>query len=300
MNLLDEIRADLVNESASLSNTLRKAKILASQIDLPEFKEWLEYELSGYSDDAKVPEYRSFRPTNLGMFSGPFGSGIRNMVLPTYNLPIGVKKFAETLTLYDGVGALEGMLLQSSGALQVRWPQEAVIGARDSLKMTGNMVLVDAHQSLPRYVITGILDNVKSKLLDFILGMRESNITMEDLDNRNVEPKVVRNLFNNYIYGGQTNIASGETVHQEVNVIIKGDVDSLIGGLGELGIDDNDLIDLKDAVMAEPEMRNGEFGPRVRGWLAGIIKKGSADLWKSGTDTGLRMLMEALKNYYGN
>lgn len=30
MNLLDEIRADLVNESASLANTLRKAKILAS------------------------------------------------------------------------------------------------------------------------------------------------------------------------------------------------------------------------------------------------------------------------------
>ena len=300
MNLLDEIRADLVNESASLSNTLRKAKILASQIDLPEFKEWLEYELSGYSDNAKVPEYRSFRPTNLGMFSGSFGSGIRNVVLPTYNLPTLVKEFAETLTLYDGVGALEGMLSQSSDPLQVRWPQEAVIRARDTLEMTGGMVLVDAHQSLPRYVITGILDNVKSKLLDFILGMRESNITMEDLDNRNVEPKVVRNLFNNYIYGGQNTIASGETVHQEVNVIIKGDVDSLIGHLGKLGIDDNDLIELKDAVIAEPAMRNSEFGPRVRGWLAGVIKKGSADIWKRGTDTALGMLMEALKNYYGN
>ena len=71
MNLLDDIRADLVNESASLSNTLRKAKILASQINLPEFKEWLDFELSGYSVEGykDVPPYRSFRPVNLGMFS---------------------------------------------------------------------------------------------------------------------------------------------------------------------------------------------------------------------------------------
>ena len=32
MNLLDDIRSDLVNESANLATTLRKAKILASSI----------------------------------------------------------------------------------------------------------------------------------------------------------------------------------------------------------------------------------------------------------------------------
>ena len=39
MSLLDEIRTDLVNESANLPNTLRKAKILASEIGLPECRE---------------------------------------------------------------------------------------------------------------------------------------------------------------------------------------------------------------------------------------------------------------------
>ena len=34
MSLLDEIQSDLVNESADLSNILRKAKILASALGL--------------------------------------------------------------------------------------------------------------------------------------------------------------------------------------------------------------------------------------------------------------------------
>ena len=72
MSLLDEIRSDLVNESTDLSNTLRKAKILASAIGLPEFREWVASELSGYTNRDKVPSYRQFRPTNLGTFAGPF------------------------------------------------------------------------------------------------------------------------------------------------------------------------------------------------------------------------------------
>lgn len=66
MSLLNEIRSDLVNESASLSNTLRKAKILASEIGLPEFREWVEFELNGYTDWESVPEYRRVRPTKNG------------------------------------------------------------------------------------------------------------------------------------------------------------------------------------------------------------------------------------------
>ena len=107
MNLLDEIRSDLVNESASLANTLRKAKILASEIGLSEFREWVEFELNGYTDWESVPEYRHVRPANLCTLSGPFRSMDKNVVLPTSHLPEGVKDFAENLTFFEGVGELE-------------------------------------------------------------------------------------------------------------------------------------------------------------------------------------------------
>ena len=225
MTLLDEIRSDLVNESANLSSTLRKAKILARAIGLPEFMEWVDFELSGYPDRDIVPSYRRFRPTNLGTFAGPFQSGVNNMVLPTYNLPDTVKEFAENLFFFDGVGALEA---QASDSHQWKWPQEMVMLARNSIQMSGGMVLVDAHQPIPAHVISGVLDQVKNRLLDFVLGLQESNVTSEDLDNRTVETQVVRNLFHINIYGDRNIVASGEQVNQRVNTVQEGNIDSLV------------------------------------------------------------------------
>ena len=260
MSLLDEIRSDLVNESTDLSNTLRKAKILASAIGLPEFREWVDSELSGYTNRDKVPSYRQFRPTNLGTFAGPFQSGVKNVVLPTFNLPEGIKDFAENMVFFDGVGALEA---QSTESGQIKWPQEMVFLARAAVPMTGGMVLADAHQPVPAYLISGILDQVKNKLLDFVLSLQESNITAEDLDNRAVAPEVARNLFYVNVYGDRNIVASGEQVTQQANPVERGDIDSLIKFLRELNLGDDDLREIENAVSSEPDAPGGSFGPKV-------------------------------------
>ena len=296
MSLLDDIRSDLVSESASLSNTLRKAKILASAIGLPEFREWIDFELSGYEDRDKVPSYRRFRPTNLGTFSGPLRSGVENMVLPTYNLPDSIREFAENLIFFDGVGALEA---QASSSHQWKWPQEMVMLARESLQLTGGMLLVDAHKPIPAHVISGVLDQVKNRLLDFVLGLQESNVTSEDLDNRTVETEVARNLFHINIYGDRNIVASGEQVNQRVKTVQEGDIDSLLSVLREFDIDDDDLSELKNAVSAEPNASGGSYGPRVRAWLGGMVSKAATSAWNVGLETGSKVLTDALNGYYG-
>ena len=296
MSLLDQICSDLVNESASLSNTLRKAKILASAIGLPEFRDWVDSELGGYPDKEKVPSYRRFRPTNLGTFSGPFQSGVKNMVLPTYNLPDVVKDFAENQIFSHGVGELEA---QAADSHQWKWPQEMVMLARDAIPMQGGMVLIDAYQPIPAHIISGILDQVKTKLLDFVLGLQERNITSEDLDNRTVEPGAVRNLFNITIYGDRNIVASGEYVNQQVNPVEKGDIDSLLSCLRQLEVDNDDLTDLEAAVSAEPDAPGGQYGPRVRAWLGGMIFKAASRTWKIGVETASKVLTDALNGYYG-
>ena len=296
MSLLDEIRSDLVNESASLSNTLRKAKILASAIGLREFREWVDSELSGYSDREDVPSYRRFKPTNLGTFSGPFQSGVKNMVLPTYNLPPEVKDFAENLCFFDGVGALEA---QASDDHQWKWSQEMVLLAREFLQMSGGLVLVDAHQPIPAHTISGILDQVKNKLLDFVLGLQSSNVTSEDLENRTVETETVRNIFHVTIHGDRNIVASGEYVNQQVTSVQKGDIESLLGCLRELEVEDGDLKDLKSAVAAEPDATVGGYGPKVRAWLGGMVSKAATGNWKVGVEIASKTLTDALNGYYG-
>ena len=296
MSLLDEIRSDLVNESASLSNTLRKAKILASALGLPEFRDWVDFELGGYPDRDSVPSYRRFRATNLGTFSGPFQSGVKNVVLPTFNLPDTVKEFAENLIFFDGVGALEA---QASSSHQWKWPQEMVMLAQSSIQMTGGMVLVDAHQPIPSHVISGVLDQVKNRLLDFVLGLKESNVTAEDLDNRTVEPKIARNLFHINIVGDRNVVASGERVNQKVKIVEEGDIDSLLESLREFNVEDDDLSKLKDALLAEPSATGGSYGPKVQSWLGGMISKAATKTWNVGLESASKLLTDALNGYYG-
>ena len=301
MNLLDEISSDLVNESADLSNTLRKAKMLARAIGLPEFREWVNFELNGYSDKDAVPSYRQFRATNFGTFAGPFQTQIKNFVLPTFNLPPEVKQFAENLIFFEGIGELEALVAQGIKSHQIKWRQEMILLAQQSLKLENGMLLVDAHQPVPSHLILGILDQVKNKLLDFVLDLQESDVTSEDIINHTVEPEIARNVFNNInIYGDRNVVAGGAHVTQRVNTVESGALDSLLSFLREYNVHDDDISDLRDAISSEPTAHNGQYGPKVRAWLGGMISKAASNAWNVGLNTASRVLTEALRSYYGS
>ena len=299
MSLLDDISTDLVNESTSLSNTLRKAKILASTIGIQEFRDWVDSELTGYRDMSKLPDYRRFPGLNFGTYSGPYQSRADHVVLPIFNLPDVVKKFAENLFLPQGVRELEGMLTNSGEQYKLNWPQEYVILARDSLRMSNGMVLVAAHQPITPHLLSGILDNVKNKLLDFLLGLEENNFTLEDFKSGTITPETVRNLFFVNVYGNNNVVASGEHVYQQSTAIERGDIESLLSRFRELGIDEESLNELKDALSTEPTLSDGGYGPRVREWIGGLISKAAVATGKSGLGQTSEIIMDTLNKFYG-
>ena len=300
MTLLDDIRADLVNESTSLSNTLRKAKILASIMGIQEFQDWTNSELSGYQDRSTLPNYRQFPGLNLGTFSGPRQSRAKNVILPTYNLPDAVKTFAENLMLAHGVSELEAMLADNSGdQYKLSWPQEYVLLARESIRMSNGMVLIAAHQPITRPLLSGILDNVKNKLLDFILELQVNNITLESFEEGDVDTDNIRNIFYVNVYGNNNVVASGENVHQKAKVVNRGDIESLLSYFRELGANEEDLDELKDAIQSEPALSKGNYGPRVRQWIGGMVSKVASSTWKVGLNLTSKVLVDGLNSYYG-
>ena len=96
---------------------------------------------------------------------------MKGSVIPTVCLPDQLRNFAENLRIPQGIGELEGLLALDSDSLQRRWPQEFVMLARDTVQMTGGMHLIDAYQPVTTSVIRGVLDNVKTKLLDFVMDL---------------------------------------------------------------------------------------------------------------------------------
>ena len=297
MSLLNEIQVDLVNESAGLSNTLRKAKILSSTLGLPEFREWVDQELSGYGDN--VPGYRTFRPRSYGTFSGPFQSGAKNVILPTSGLPEFVRKFAEEFEFRNGVGALEAMTLQDSDSYERRWPQELVAIARETIGMTGDRVLVDVSQPIPTYIVSGVLDNIRNRLLDFILGLHENDIDLDSLNRSTQDMEAIRKTFNITIYGDHNIVASGQNINQEVHTVLRGDIDSLLAYFRSINIDSGDLATIKEATSVEQTPPQGKFGSKVSEWIGRMIGKAASGTWDVSLNTASRVLGDALSSYYG-
>ena len=290
MGLLDEIRDDLVNESVGLSNTLRKAKILASRLGVSEFRDWLHFELNGYPDEDKTPQYRRFRPVNMGTFHGPLQSQMKNVVLPTYNLPDWVRDFAENFVFLEGVGHLEGIVAADSDSFRRRWPQELLMVARKYINLSGEMVLVDAEQPLPIHVVSGIIDKIKNVLLDFILDLQENEVAPEEMESDTETRQVVRNLFEFNIYGGHNVVAGGENVHQTTTLVQKGNRKSLLNHLRKREISENDLGELKDAISSERRAPKGELGPKVGGWVGSMMSKAATGIWKVSVETASKFL----------
>lgn len=56
--LIGEIQNDASSDSVSVAQLLRRIKIAASKLKLAQLEEWVEHELSGYPESARLPNYR--------------------------------------------------------------------------------------------------------------------------------------------------------------------------------------------------------------------------------------------------
>ena len=76
----------------SLSELLRRVKLLASRTNSPELATWTNQELDGYPDWEALPDYRGPLDTMVkGDFSGPFGSHQSGIEIPMTSLPEGMR-----------------------------------------------------------------------------------------------------------------------------------------------------------------------------------------------------------------
>ena len=300
MNLLYEIRSDLTNETAGISNTLRKARVLAHELRSPELTEWVRFETAGYPNDDAVPSYRRFALPVFGTFHGEFQNKMTGVVLPTAQLPAPVSRALNALTIRDGVGAVEDMLASNNDLFQVPLPAEFTPMLRDHVRMTGGMVLHEAYRQVTRYILAGILDNVKGKLPEFVLDLQEKDVTSESINNDAGAPDLVRNSISINIYGNHNVVAAGEDVHQEFKPVHKGDVISLMEHLRNHNVAEEDLSELKEAVASEPNVTSGNFGPKVMAWIGKMTAKAVSGVWQAGIDAAPAVLMKALQAFYGS
>lgn len=302
MKLLDEIIETLSSQNGSLTDALLKTKVLLHKIGHQELVEWVNHELNGYPRDRTVPEYRVLPAQVL--------ANMANMVyqINSHPIPIGhlseeQRESLETSAMHQSLAVLEKLVEKDGGSLQATIPMEfnGILGEQ----LASGLKIQRAWCSIGQASVAQIFVQVRSRLLDFVLGLKDQigdNVPDQDIRQR-TDAFDASSLFNNAIFGDNTTIVVGSHNKQDVtNVIVKGDFDALADHLRENGVDDSSIAALDQAIKQDegaPDISEKKYGPSVKAWLQNMLSKAVDSSWQIELGVASSLLATALQKYYG-
>lgn len=253
MSLLREIQNDAVNTNVKVSDLLRKCKILAYRLGNEDFKIWIENELNGYLNvkEEELPTYRVLEKLNSkGHFAGPFNSGLRNADIPIFNLPKKLQHNLSIVTLNRPIAELED-LANSESELSQSW--NPLIVAKYGMQMYQGYNCIQAWKIISSSALVGIIDTIKTKILNFVLEIEMINEDAGDVEiNSNPIPQdKVSQVFNIHIAGDVQNLASGNhqsTINQNISNKIPQDFLELLTKIKSSNLDDQIVTELEKRI----------------------------------------------------
>ena len=297
LELLRQIQADAVSSATPVTELLRRCQVLAARLDLPELGEWVRYELNGYPVEAELPEYRVFSGIAKGHFLGPFGSGLRNAVLPAGNLPEKFRDWARSASLRQPIVALEEVAnAESKSNVTLPWPGDLIAHVQQDFY--DHMALGQAWLEVSRADFVSAVETVRNRVLTFAL---EAEPFVTDVAGKPTAHSAdgLSQVFHTHIYGTVGNIAQGSTGVSQVSVNPVGDLQALLDELQRAGVAEGDLEALKLAIHDDGPPQEDHFGEKVAAWLGRMFSKAMSGVWNVTKGTATTVLPKLIERYYG-
>ncbi|MCU1676314.1 MAG: hypothetical protein JWM93_1072, partial [Frankiales bacterium] len=181
MTKLAQIIDGATSDDVSISSLLRMVKVVAARLEADQLIAWVDHELGGYGKEDPLPAYRGPHPTEvMGVFVGPFNSTL-TLAVPRVQLPQRVQDAPEAFVVCfrQPVSELEP-LSKATDQLQSAWPAEWVSyinGAidRGEIELVRMHHLQRAYQTITPPEIRGVLDAVRTRVLDLALALEKLN-----------------------------------------------------------------------------------------------------------------------------
>ena len=299
-NLIDELSQS--QNDVDLISALWRTKDAANIHHSPGLDELINSELNGYTECQEIPWYRLFGAAdcdNYGEYSGP-GDATATRYISIDDLPEDVKEFAENLVLRDGVEVLRDL---GAEPYKKPWPIDLVMSVKDHPALKeDDLYLIGAYQSIREEAHQRILYQVKNRLIELLMEIKNNSPTEEESNEAQaIGGNVTINNYNTEVHADNANVnIDGEQhVDQQVITVQKGDLDSLLTYLRGVGIEDDDLQELRDAITSEPEaLPDGSYGAKVQGWLENMRDKVSKGLGNVGREFVTEVLPKALHSFF--
>ena len=114
-----KIIKDIANSSVDTITALKRAKVLVSDLNNAKISKWLDYEISGYPEDATIPSYRKVKGSLIGSyFKGSMASHMKwtNVSLPLGKMPDEAKEVLLSVEFQEGVESLKKLAEKTHAA----------------------------------------------------------------------------------------------------------------------------------------------------------------------------------------
>ena len=310
MTLLQDLVDGAAGDMVPVATLLRQLKIVAARTDAAPLADWIRDELEGYPSAEAVPPYRGPFPVHVvGDFLGMMGSHITNVPIPPTTVPeehrasqLFVVRFTDPVA--------ELAQLATRPTLEAAWPADAV-RAYNSMVAQGkiqrivreDMVLATAKYGVPTSIIVGVLDAVRTRVLDLALELEKVAPAAGQPDAPSETTPAAQQVIINHFTNLTGNVAiASDQVAQAVTVQLPapGDETALLRYLAAVGVDVEDLAALREALAQDRQDAGGDHPPapghRVTAWMG----RASTDLGTNAVGSAIGTgIVLAIKMFFG-
>ncbi len=303
MNLINDIQEAAVDSSVDLSTLLRKCKLLAARIRNDDLAGWVDHELNGYPSADNLPPYRVIKVQSFGNFYGPFGRAQLGVPIPSVSLPSEYREYATTEYLMEGASSLSASLESNSSNPNIQYTWSPDLIAYVGTNIYKGYTCLSAWKSFSRHNITGILDIVRNRILDFTISIEAE---IPDASNASslaaISPDRSQQIFKTVIMGSVGNLAYGSSDFSQATElhVSTGDFSGLRECLEKLRVSTEDIDELETILQEDgPPEQSGAFGYRTARWVGNMVSKALSGTWDIGTSVAADALKKAIFSYYG-
>ncbi|MGE7199473.1 hypothetical protein [Brevundimonas naejangsanensis] len=208
--LVEQLANDAAHGDVSVSQLLRRAKLIASRLEVASVEQWIEHELSGYPNELEIPRYRILPGIPQGHWAH---HGWRNLKLG----PDERMNAAYSLVFFNG------------SVTDVEAHVEGDEGVRLSLPEFLEVAVVQQHHGMDKAAVFvgrgklhDILGAVRNRIMDWALQLERAGVSGEgkgfDDDDRKVAKAVTYNFY------GDNARLNQDSTDSSTNVVVNGDI----------------------------------------------------------------------------
>ena len=285
-----ELQRDAMESSITVSDLLRKSLVVARKLEIADFEEWVSLEMNGYDASKLIPSYRSVR--GVVKAKSPVLGWIP-VIIPDERL----NEFYCKQKITQPASSLESLHASSDTVIMMNYPAEVEASL---MKATGSSFLPVLHVGKNQF--HAIVDAIRNTILDWALKLEKEGILGEGLmftlEEKSKAQKISIRIDN---FQGILGDVTGSTVTQLPSMDVrKNDFETLSDYLKSVGLDENDIKLLKEAVDNQPIPTSPDsLGPQVGPWLGRMVGKAASGAWKIATGTAASLLNNAIASYFG-